>query len=206
MWGIKKLTSKIGMKTMSFSIPVNLIRQWTYCPRIVYYIELMDFPVTYPTWVKQGESFHKKEAHLWQRRNLSRFGLHEGKLFLEHPVKSQEFSIHGVADMIIETEKEVFPVEFKLGSSEKRKGGVLQLVAYGIMAQENLGKECKFGFLAHGPKNLQKIAMTEPLIKGVLEKTDEIRKMMNTGIKPDSPASESQCTNCEYLNYCNDRF
>lgn len=61
------------------SLPVNLIRQWCYCPRKVYYFELTDFQVSYPAWVKQGEDFHKREEELWRRRNLSRFKLDQGK-------------------------------------------------------------------------------------------------------------------------------
>ena len=67
---------------MSFSVPVNLIRQWCYCPRVVYYIELTNIPIHRPIWVKQGEDFHQLEEKLWQRRNLSRFDLKKGKTYI----------------------------------------------------------------------------------------------------------------------------
>ena len=114
---------------MSYSVPVNLIRQWCYCPRVVYYIELTDYSVTYPTWVQQGENFHQEQARLWQRRNLSRFALDDGKIQLEKHGASNKYSIHGIADMVIETENEDYPVEFKLTSSKQKKGAIQQLVA-----------------------------------------------------------------------------
>jgi len=190
---------------VSYSVPVNLIRQWCYCPRIVYYIELTDVAVTYPGWVAQGEKFHKYETKMWKRRNLSRFNLDNGDLFFNVHGKSDKYNIHGVFDMLIETEDAVYPVEFKLSSSLKKKGGIFQLVAYGIIADDIFNKPCNYGFFAEGEKLLQKVEFTEDIKNSVLIKAEEIREMIKKGVKPDTSATVFQCTNCEYLNYCNDR-
>jgi CRISPR-associated exonuclease Cas4 len=190
---------------VSFSIPVNLIRQWCYCPRIVYYIELTEFKVVYPGWVKQGERFHQKETELWRRRNLSRFSLEKGEIHLDYDAKSIKHQIHGIADMIIETDDTVHPVEFKLANSFQKKGGILQLVAYGMIMEESFQKKSPYGFLAEGEKNISKIEFTEILKKEVIKKIKQIKQMLNRGIKPDSSATIYQCVRCEYRNHCNDR-
>ena len=190
---------------MSSSIPVNLIRQWCYCPRIVYYIELTNFSVNYPRWVNQGEEFHEKEVIRWQRRNLSRFGLEEGRVYLNHPILSEEKGLHGIADMIIETEKNVFPVEFKLASSQKKRGGLLQLATYAILAEHTFQKPCPYGFLTEGSKSLHKVDITKDLRDQIMQVVSEIGQMLEKGVKPDSSATINQCSNCEYLNHCNDR-
>ncbi|MGX9366967.1 CRISPR-associated protein Cas4 [Desulfoplanes sp. PS50] len=190
---------------MSSSIPANLIRQWCFCPRIVYYIELTDFTVSYPLWVTQGEEFHRQETLLWQRRNLSRFGLQQGDVHLNFPARSEKYGIHGIADMVIETESAIYPVEFKLELAKQKRGGIYQLVAYGLMLEDMFQKKCPCGFLTKGRCDVQRIEMTQTLSSSVLGVTEEIRQMLELGAKPDSPASIKQCSNCEYLNHCNDR-
>ncbi len=190
---------------MLSSIPANYIRQWHYCPRIVYYMELTSFTPVYPIWVNQGERFHQDEIKLWQRRNLSRFGLEQGKVYFDYHLTSKRFNLHGIADMLVETEEQVYPVEFKLASTYRKKGGILQLAAYGLMAEEVFRKNCPYGFLAEGKKSLHKIVFTQSMKNDVLSSIREIQTMVRKGIKPDSPASINQCTNCEYLNRCNDR-
>lgn len=190
---------------MSFSIPVNYIRQWCFCPRIVYYAELTDFPARYPVWVRQGEIFHEQEARLWQRRTLSRFGLQDAAVHLDFQGKSEKHGLHGIADMLIESGDEVFPVEFKLTWNFQKKGGLLQLAAYGLIAAEQTGKKCQCGFIAESEKKLHRVNFSDQLTGEVLQKAAEIRNMLIKGTKPVSPATLRQCTNCEFLNHCNDR-
>jgi CRISPR-associated exonuclease Cas4 len=171
----------------------------------VYYIELTDLPALYPTWVRQGEQFHEREARLWQRRNLTRFNITGGKIHLNVSAHSDMYGIHGIADMAVETDDSIIPVEFKLASSKQKKGGILQLAAYGILLGETLEKKCAYGFLAEGERILHKIDFTPLLKEEVFNKIYEIRKMINKGVKPDSSANMQQCSNCEYLNHCNDR-
>ena len=190
---------------MLFDVPAHLVRQWCYCPRIVYYIELTDFAVDYPRWVRQGEKFHLKEAQRWKRRNLSRFNLENGQLHMDCAMRSMKHHLYGVADMVIESENEVYPVEFKLASTVHKRGALLQLATYGIIAQEQFGKKCRFGFLLEGEKVLHRIALTEEMTEDVFKQATNIRRMLDRGIKPDSSASASQCIICEYANHCNDR-
>lgn len=190
---------------MLSSIPVHLIRQWCYCPRIVYYIELTNYGVSYPVWVKQGEHFHSRQGTLWQRRNLSRFDLEAGKLHQNLEVSSVRYGLHGVVDMVVETDDAVYPVEFKLDSSVKRRGAILQLAGYALIVEDHFRKRCPHGFLCEGEKRLHRIDITPELREETLSKAEAIRKMMEVGVKPDSSATPCQCTNCEYTNHCNDR-
>ena len=168
-------------------------------------MELTSFTPVYPIWVNQGEMFHQDEIKLWQRRNLSRFDLEQGKVYFDYYLSSKKFNLHGIADMLVETEEQVYPVEFKMASTYRKKGGILQLAAYGLLAEEVFRKNCPYGFLAEGKKSLHKIVFTQNIKNDVLSSISEIQTMVRKGIKPDSSASINQCTNCEYLNHCNDR-
>lgn len=191
---------------MSSSVSVHLLRQWCYCPRIVYYMELMDIDVHRPSWVEQGEEFHQLEKHLWHRRNLSRFKLDSGKLHHGLSLRSDEMWLHGIVDMAIETDEVVYPVEFKLSPSKKKRGDILQLTAYAMLLEKHFDKSSPVGFLAGPRKTIYAIDIKENRKQDVLVAINEVKKILQRGLKPESSASVVQCCTCEFVNYCNDRL
>lgn len=191
---------------MLSSIPVNLIRQWCYCPRKVYYFELTDFKVEYPTWVKQGEDFHRMEEKLWNRRNLSRFDLEKGETYYKLTMKDNELGLHGIVDMAIETNEAVYAVEFKLSANNRKRGDQLQLTAYSMLLEKHFSKPSPVGFLIGKGKVLHTINIDISRRQQVLDVVNKIRKILQQGVKPRSSATIVQCCACEYINFCNDRL
>lgn len=206
MSDIKRMTSAIGRKLLSSSLPVNLIRQWCYCPRKVYYFELTDFKIEYPTWVRQGEDFHQLEEKLWNRRNLSRFDLENGKVHHSLTVKDDELGLHGIVDMAVETDDAVYAVEFKISASSKKRGDRLQLVAYSMLLEKYFSKPSPVGFLVGKGKILHTIDIDNNQRQQVLDVANKMRQMLTKGLKPRSSATVVQCCACEYINFCNDRL
>ena len=51
-----------------------------------------------------------------------------------------------------------------------------------------------------------KITVDSKLKQKVINQVKIIINMLKDGNKPDSSASQQQCTQCEFINYCNDRF
>lgn len=191
---------------MLSSVPVNLIRQWCYCPRVVYYMELMETPVHRPIWMKQGEDFHRLEEALWKRRNLSRFNLSLGKICHNLSIRNDALGLHGIVDMAIETDEAVYAVEFKLSPNNKKRGDILQLAAYAMLLEKHFSKPSPAGFLVGKGKMLHAIDMDMTRRQEVLSTADEIRRMLRRGMKPESSATAVQCCACEYVNFCNDRL
>ena len=194
------------MNIMSSSIPVNLIRQWCYCPRVVYYQETINHSIHRPSWVKQGTEFHSLEENLWKRRNLSRFNLKDGKKYYQFPLESDTLGIHGIVDMAIETEDFVYAIEFKLSTSNKKRKDILQLVAYALLLEEHFSKPSTIGFLIGKEKILHSIPVNEEKKQEVLTIIKAINISLSKALKPDSNATSHQCSACEYINYCNDRL
>ncbi len=191
---------------MLSSVPVNLIREWCYCPRKVFYMECMNISPIYPRWVKQGEDFHKEEEKLWKRRNLSRFNLKEGKQYHNLSVKNKDLGLHGIVDMVIETENTVYAIEFKLSANNKRRGDILQLVAYAMLIEKFFLKKSDIGFLVGKGKVLHTIDIDEKKRKEAVFIVRKIQKTIEQGMKPETSATVRQCQVCPYLNFCNDRF
>ena len=191
---------------MLFSLPVNLIRQWCYCPRVVYYMELTNVAFHRPIWVKQGSDFHQIEKTLWSRRNLSRFHLQKGKIHHNLSLRDNHVGLHGIIDMAIETDDAVYGVEFKLSAKAKKRGDQLQLSAYAMLLEKYFSKPSSVGFLVGKGKVVHVVNVDRDKRYAVVEISNEIRKMLKRGLKPSSSAGVTQCCNCEYVNFCNDRL
>jgi len=190
---------------MSFSIPVNLIRQWCYCPRVVYYLELSNVNFHHPRWVRQGEEFHQIEEKLWKRRNLARFKLEKGKTYHNLSLKDESLSLHGIVDMAIETDDAVYAIEFKITVNNKKRGDQLQLAAYAMLLERQFSKPSNVGFLVGKDKALCQVDIDTAKRDEVLRIKNKIQKMLACGAKPETSATIVQCCNCEYINFCNDR-
>ena len=201
-----KKISETGKKPELFSVPVNLIRQWCYCPRVVYYMELTDTAFHRPRWVEQGKSFHHREEKLWQRRNLSRFNLEHGETFHNLELQDEALGLNGIVDMAIKTDEAVYAVEFKLSANGKKRGHQLQLVAYAMLLEKHFSKPSPVGFLVGKGKVLHTIDIDVDKRGDVMEAANQIRSMLQRGLKPESSATVAQCCICEYVNFCNDRL
>ncbi len=104
------------MDTDSFSVPVSLLRQYAFCPRIPFFYLIRNLHPPFWPWVKQGLGFHEKTQMLAKRRNLSRFGL-TGEFTLEADValKSETLHLHGICDAVLTlVSAQMVPLEFKM--------------------------------------------------------------------------------------------
>ncbi|MDI9347683.1 MAG: CRISPR-associated protein Cas4 [Methylacidiphilales bacterium] len=186
------------------SVPIHYLRQHIFCPRIPYYELLLELKPTKPIWTKQGLTYEKIQQHLFKRRSLSRFNLLTGKLHFKVPLQDDELQLHGIMDGVIETNDEIFPVDFKLYNI--KKGDIAQLTAYSMLASKHFNKKCNSFFIitgnSHKPYHHVIQEKEKLLVKQI---TLKIIANLRNGLKPNSSATQNQCSQCEYLNYCNDR-
>jgi CRISPR-associated exonuclease Cas4 len=189
-----------------YSLPVSMIRQHLFCPRIPFFYEVIGLRPISPTWTTQGAKYHLKQILLTKGRTLKRFELDQGLFHFETILQSNNLGIHGKCDAIIETFETVVPVEFKM-TDNYHKGHALQLCAYSFAAEEKFKKKSKIGFILYGEKARPHIVeFNAILIDECYKVIEEINRNLEKGILPHSCASELQCGQCEFLNYCNDRF
>jgi CRISPR-associated exonuclease Cas4 len=190
-----------------YSLPVHLLRQHAFCPRIPYFIEGLGISPETPLWVQQGQDYHARQERLTRDRTLKRFGLDKATRHFRMRLSSKRLGIHGIADAVLETETEIYPVEFKTEFAETGRGQTLQLMSYGLMAEETQHKHFAAGFLLYGQKGkTRRIERTDALTGDVERALDTVRKNLAAARMPESSAAAPQCGQCEYFNYCNDRF
>jgi CRISPR-associated exonuclease Cas4 len=199
---------RIGMSmdlSNNISIPINIIREWCFCPRVVYYQELLKINAHKPLWVKQGEDSHSKISHLEKRRSFHRYGLDAATRHFNVSLKSNNYGFHGIADWILETDDQIYIVEYKINPNPNSLGHKLQIIAYAMLAEELYSKPCRISFLVSQKKSYE-IMITEDLKEKVLLTVANIQTMLINANKPNSSATNIQCIQCQYLNFCNDRL
>lgn len=191
---------------MLYSIPIHLLRQYSFCERIPNFQELLKLNPPRPQWVKQGEELHKKQQKVFKNRTLKRFGLEAAKQDFNITVDSSSLQLHGIVDSVLITDEQIYPIEFKLAGKKPTKGQLLQLTAYGMLLEKTYKLPCKTGFILYEERGkTHTVNFTEKSKQQVKNVRNKIIKGLENALMPHSSATASQCTQCEYLNYCNDR-
>ena len=193
-----------------FSIPISEIRQFVFCPRIPFYHLILGINPKMPIWVNQGKNFHKNEEKLLIRRSLEKIGISkEYDIYQNILLKSDKLGIHGYIDGFIKNNEDIIPFENKMNlyKGNPAKGHKLQLTAYTLCLEEKFNVEINFGIIFfNGYGKFKKIDIDKSLKIELNNKINQIKDMLKKELLPSSSASEKQCTQCEYLNLCNDRF
>lgn len=202
---IKRILRRKNLNT--YKLPIHLIRQYLFCPRVVYFLEVLNAPKVSPIWVKEGEIHHKKQAQLFKRRTLMRFGLENAEFKSNLNLSNEEFKFYGICDGLIISDTHIYPVEIKLHGTKPTKAQKMQLIAYGILAEKKYNKIFDLGFILF-EKNGKTIPIKveESDKNEIVDLVDAIIEMIQIGRLPYSSANDEKCTQCEFENYCNDRF
>ena len=196
------------------SIPISMLRQFYFCPRIVFFSEFKDIQPVYGEWVNKGMDFHTRQEMLIKRRNLENLGIPKrAKLKTEIKLKSTAYNLHGVCDAAFffvdqKGNNKIVPLEFK--TSEKISfvtGAELQIAAYAMLLEEQYSCTIDEGFILYGSKGkTYSVKINKEMKNKVKNTTARITSMFEMPIIPDSSATEKQCSQCEYLNFCADRY
>jgi len=188
---------------------VTDLKQYTYCPRIVYYTYCL--PLIRPTTYKMeaGKAAHEKAGKRERRRTLSAYDLEEGERRFDVQLKSPILGLTGKVDMVIEVGqgegREMIPVEYKQTRRRIGKHIRLQLAAYGMMLEEKWDIEIKRGFVYSLLKRkAERVSLTERWRSEVRGLLAEMREMVEREAMPAAPRSRRQCVNCEFRRFCND--
>ncbi len=176
---------------MEETIPASVLRQHCFCPRIPYYSLFLGIQAASPLWTEQGNAHHIRQTMLERRRNLVRYGLRDAVRRYNCHLRSEGMSIHGICDAILESGDCIYPLEFKIKGDQPTRGHKLQLVAYGLMAEEKFKLRFQMGFVLFGNRGKTSI------VEATMELKDELRQcvkdismMLRLGTLPDSPATD----------------
>lgn len=196
------------MKTM---LEVTDLKQWRYCPRIVWYRYCL--PAVRPVTALMGHGIarHGEEEGREERRSLRAYGLAEGERHFDLQLRSERLGLRGRLDLAIRVVGEghgpgrAIVVDYK--DSERAAGPhfKLQLAAYGLMLEEAWGLPVSEGWIYSIPlRKGERVALTAGLRRQVIEAVGRVQAAVEGELMPDPPASRRPCIDCEFRRFCND--
>lgn len=189
-------------------IPVSLVRQYLFCPRIVYFVMLTDVKPIYPKHVELGLKYHEVQETLSKNRKFKKLKIDFEKILIDEYLEDSELGIYGKIDVALLTKDEVVPIEFKWRQNKKPTfAHILQLYGYGVLLEKKYEKKFQKEIIIHSNNlKLHIIEVTKKHHEYFFKIVEDIQHIINTANFPDSSANEAKCLQCEYLNFCDDRF
>ena len=185
---------------------VSDLKQYIYCPRIIYFYYVLPIPRRVTKKMEYGRIEHLEIKQLEKRRKLKAYGLLEGARDFQVFVQSKRLGLNGLLDMTITTVSgEIFPVEFKHSISKKGLHQKYQLAAYAMLLEEKFSKPVRYGFLYLIPtKTVIPLEITVSMREHIKKVLSAIRNVIVSEKIPAYVRSKQRCTDCEFKNYCAD--
>lgn len=188
-------------------IPVNQIRQYYFCHRIPYYSLCTNLKPIYPKHVELGLDYHKSQEMLLKSRKFKKLKIEYISILSNYYIEDESLNLNGILDIAFICKDEVIPVEFKNINKKPNLSHILQLTAYGILLEKETKKNCYRGFIIYSNNiKFYPIKITQFLKEKVMRTIKNIEVIIRNGHIPYSSAEQNKCLQCEYLNFCNDRF
>jgi CRISPR-associated exonuclease Cas4 len=192
-------------------LEVTDLKQYTYCPRIVFYRYCLPRvrPITYS--MQEGIRSHEEEENREERRSLRNYGLTQGERAFHLALQSTRLGLTGRVDLAIATPSrdapgaEAIVVEYKLSEQKAGSHFTLQLAAYALLLEEAWGLPVKRSYLYSIPlRRAEPVPITQHLRRKVTQTVVQIRQIVESEIMPSPPDSLRRCVTCEFRRFCND--
>jgi CRISPR-associated exonuclease Cas4 len=186
-------------------LPVVELRQWAYCPRVVYYHQLM--PGAGQMTYKMNEGLRAQEAveNLEMRRTLREYGMENAERQFGVWLSDEGLGLTGKVDLLLRGASFAAVVDFKLTSGEVGENHRMQLAGYALLVEAALRVPVEVAFLFRIPDNkVFPVPVTVEMRQRVVEAVRTIRLMQMTEELPEATAVRARCKECEYANYCGD--
>lgn len=187
------------------TFPVTELRQWVYCPRVVYYHQLMPGAGQNTYKMREGERAQEMIESLEMRRTLREYGLEGAERQFGVWLSDERIGLSGRIDLLLKGECFAAVVDFKLTSGELGENHRMQLAGYAALVESALNLPVRQTFLFRIPDNkVFSVPITTELNEQVRETVRVIQRMRETVELPEPTAVRARCTECEYANYCGD--
>lgn len=199
------MDEEFGTAESTWMLQVTDIKQWAYCPRVVFFVHFMPEirPMTH--LMEEGLVAHEEEELREVRRSLRRYGLDKAERHLRVMVQDPGLGVSGRVDLVLRLTEEVIPVEYKLRTSRFSTHHRVQLAVYALLLERNGWAPVRRGFLysiqARRAEEVRITARLRATARGLIE---EIRDTLRHERLPAGTGRRARCVSCEYRRFCND--
>ncbi len=187
-------------------IPVTWIKQYHYCPRIIYFLGVLGVEERTTESMLEGKESHIKEDIKGRRRKTldKHRKIPVKQRWRKLEVASERLGIIGVVDEVIDTGKELAIVEVKHAYPSRKPppGHIYQAIAYAMLAEEKINKPIRKIILKYLPSQKTfEIPITEHMKKHVIWTIKQINKILNEEKIPQYKQTK-KCHGCGWQWIC----
>ena len=191
--------------TLTIPFKVTDLKQWVYCPRILYYqLCLPDVrPVTHK--MEYGVAAGQAEEGREERRSLRAYGVTDGAREFNVLLSSERLGLRGEADMVITApDGEVIPVDYKFSKIDGPHFQ-LQVAAYALLLEDMRQCAVRRGFLYLIPfRRAEAVPIDKRLRAKLALALSEMRQVLESEEMPVPAVNLRKCVACEFRRFCND--
>ncbi|MBI3592742.1 MAG: CRISPR-associated protein Cas4 [Nitrospirae bacterium] len=186
---------------------VGDLKQFVYCPRVVFYNYVMPVEKVPTFKMEHGKIAEDKIDRLEHRRKLKKYCLSGGKREFHLNLYSPKYELSGKIDLLIKAAGSYYPVDFKYTTSQPHKNHIYQLLGYALILEDIYKCKVGKGFVYIIPKeDAVAFDLTDYLKDKTKDMLNEIRDMIASQQMSSPASSRNKCTDCEYRNFCGDIF
>lgn len=195
------------MCSTSNIIDVSDVKQYFFCPRVIYFSHALGFRERVTHSMEEGKNVHeeirKKETKRLTVALRRRFVAEEKYLGLK--LFSSRLCLSGLLDSLVKVKGEYIPVEYKVARVRGKPppNHYYQLVAYAILVEDSFSVLVRRGLIYYSLSDkLVEVGVTREAKNYIIYKVlPEISRIME-GDLPRVKVSSRKCRNCGYLHYC----
>jgi len=186
-------------------INVGDLKQWAYCPRVVYYHRFYTGAGLATAKMKIGLEAQADVESLEARRTLKHYGLEAANRIFNPWLTDAGLGLQGRPDLVLQGADQVAVVDFKLTGDGVGENHRFQLGGYSLLAEFTYGTPAPTGFIYRlSDGAVLPVEIDEDLRKQVVEATLKIQGMIESEEMPEPTEVRKRCEDCEYANYCAD--
>lgn len=181
------------------------LRQWHYCPRVVFFERCTPIRRRETILMTHGRDIHQTEQQKEKRRTLSRYELGEGERRYNVRLTHAALGLTGELDMLIVDGTNAYPVEFKHSRRPPDTGHKWQLAAYALLVESELGLSVPHAYWHSSLTRQTHTIPCDTRLKNRTRKTiAEIRAAIHDERCPAPTSQPAKCLECELKNFCGD--
>lgn len=197
------------MEENSISITVSKVIEYLYCPRTIFFLDVLGIPKNEMEdfKVKTGKEIHEKR--LEQNKGYLRKNIKVIKKEMDISLNSKKNFFHGKLDELLFLEDgTIVPLDYKFSEYTGKVYDTYkyQLAMYSMMIEENYNVESRKGYIVFTRSNnkLKEIEYNEEDFSKVRFFVNEILEIINKGVYPLDVENKNKCKDCCYRKVCNE--
>lgn len=173
------------------------IRQYLYCPRIIYWRRVLRVGGAETPLMRRGKERQDRAV----REAIRLVPLRGCRVERDVILKSERLGLWGRLDGLLHCGERAYPLEVKFASPARSHR--IQLAAYAMLIEENFDVEVREGFLYYpGGLGLVRVDSLRKLRREVMRALEGIRRILEEEYMPPPTPNKGKCAVCEHFLAC----